>query len=296
MTDQKRCVQCQRAIDEISIICPFCNWDQARPAPPPEVRAAPSAAAALYKPPEELRLRKVLLVAAGIVAMLVGSFAIGMVINSDGAPKKAPDSLEQQAAQYNAEIQKPRRADTPLVAAGQGGIEQQPITSAPVLAPEGSLPDEYQRTDATAVSAAEYAQMAKRVQAEKKEKAAGLIDPLSISGPAYTQPRMPPRPRSASTPDPGSSSSERTVARVRRTRPIPEYQPVPRIQGHGSARLTLLVGADGRVRDVNIERALPGGNTPALIGAVQRWRFKPATENGRPVAAPYSVEISFDRE
>ena len=34
----------------------------------------------------------------------------------------------------------------------------------------------------------------------------------------------------------------------------------------------------------------------ALLGAIQSWRFKPATENGEPVAAPYSVEISFDRE
>ena len=78
-----------------------------------------------------------------------------------------------------------------------------------------------------------------------------------------------------------------------RTRPIPKYQPIPHVGGHGTARFTLMIGSDGRVKDVNIERTLTGGNTAALISSIQSWRFKPATENGRPVSAPYSVEISF---
>lgn len=304
MTDRNRCVKCQRAIDAISSICPFCNWNQSKPAPPPDVLAALSPAAASYTPQEEFRLKKLILIAVGVVVMLIGSFAIGMVINRDGAPDKAPESLEQQAAEHNAENQKPRRADTPLVPAGQGGIEQQPITSAPVLEPRGNLPNEYQRTDATAVSAAEYAQMANRARAEKKEKMTTLVDPRSLSGPAYAQgARVPMQPRSASAPGADGQSgaatpqyAERATRRSVRTRPVPEYQPIPRVHGQGKARLTLIVGADGRVRDVSIERTLPGGNTAALIAAVQRWRFKPATENGEPVAAPYSVELSFGRE
>jgi TonB family protein len=69
---------------------------------------------------------------------------------------------------------------------------------------------------------------------------------------------------------------------------------LPRLRASGTARLDLVIGPDGRVQDINVRRAIRG-NTPALIAAVQRWRFKPATENGRPVTAPYSVEISFDR-
>ena len=34
--------------------------------------------------------------------------------------------------------------------------------------------------------------------------------------------------------------------------------------------------------------------TGKLIAVVQSWRFKPATVNGEPVAAPYSVELSFN--
>jgi hypothetical protein len=91
--------------------------------------------------------------------------------------------------------------------------------------------------------------------------------------------------------DPGSPRVVRDASV--RTRPIPQYQPIPRVGGHGTARFTLMIGSDGRVKDVNIERTLTGGNTAALIGSIQSWRFKPATENGRAVSAPYSVEISF---
>lgn len=311
MIERKRCAKCERAIDAISTICPFCNWDQSLGAPPPEVLNAPSRAAALYKPPEEFRLKRILLIGAGIVVMLIGAFGIGMVINSDGAPDKAPESLEEQAAEHNKDNLKPRRADTPLVPAGQGGIDQTPITSAPSVAPAGgAMPNEYARTDATAVSAVEYAQMAKLAQAEKKKPAA-IVDPRTLSGPAYAQgpPARVPAPRRpaptatapGATPPPQYSSAPAptTPARARRavrTKPIPEYRPLPTVRGAGKARLTLIVGTDGRVRDVNVERALPGGNTAALISAVQQWRFKPATEDGEPVAAPYTVEIQFGRE
>ena len=140
--------------------------------------------------------------------------------------------------------------------------------------------------------------MAKRAQAERKTNTiAQLVDPRSISGPAYAQgarassPAVPSAPSAAPGWKPGPRSQ-----RVTRTRPIAEYQPVPPLRGRGTARFTLIVGADGRVKSVNVERMLRGANNHALIRAVKSWRFKPATENGEPVASPYSVEISFDRE
>ena len=59
-----------------------------------------------------------------------------------------------------------------------------------------------------------------------------------------------------------------------------------------TARLSLTVGADGRVKDIAIANSIPG-QTPKLIAAVQSWRFRPATQNGVPVEAPFSVDISF---
>jgi TonB family protein len=290
--------------------CPFCNWDQAMVPPPPEEAPAVSPQVANYKPPEEFNLRKMIAITAGIIAMLVGAFLIGMVINSDGAPERAPESLVEQAQEHNVENLKPKRADTPLVPAGQGGIEQAPVvTSVPAAAAPGQAPNDYARTDATAVSADEYAQIAKRAEAEKKKKMTTLVDPRTLTGPAYAQGQREPvrrtaslarRPLSSTLPGgtsaaPGQAVDAPRVARDAsvRTRPVPQYQPIPRISGNGTARLTLMIGSDGRVKDVNIERTIPGGNTAQLIGAVQAWRFKPATENGEPISAPYTVEISF---
>jgi RNA polymerase subunit RPABC4/transcription elongation factor Spt4 len=310
MSERKPCIRCQRAIDRWAGICPFCNWNQAEPLP--AAGAIPRVSAVQYKPPEEMDVKKMIAIGAGALISLVLAFLIGMVINRDGAPKRAPESLEEQAAEHNVENLKPKRADTPLVPAGEGGIDNEPITSAPVPAAPGQPLDEYQRTDATAVSADEYAQMAKRAQAEKKKKMAVLVDPRSINGVAYAGGSpAPPRPRPAlpaAQPgtQPGAQSQQsadtrppvmaRRAERTVRTRPVPQYQPVPRVGGVGKARFTLMVGTDGRVKDVNVEHLLPGGNNAALLGAIQTWRFKPATENGEPVAAPYSVEISFNRE
>ncbi len=304
--NRKPCIRCGRAIDGWAGTCPFCNWSQTVAPPAPGAPARVSAVQ--YKPPEEMNVRRLIGIAGGAVLSLILAFLIGMVINSDGAPKRVPESIEEQAAEHNAQNLKPKRADTPLIPAGQGGIENEPITSAPVVAAPGQVPDEYQRTDATAVSADEYAQMAKRAQAEKK-KLAVMVDPRSISGSAYNQGRPvvpePQRPRSALPPSQTSASSRsddapapvvRQARRTVRTRPVPQYQPIPPLSGSGKARFTLVIGTDGRVKDVNVEQMLRGGSNAALLGAIQTWRFKPATENGEPVAAPYSVEISLDRE
>lgn len=293
MTERKHCARCERAIDAWSSICPFCNWDQNQPAPPPD-EVGPTQART-YVAPKEHNVRRMLTVAGGIVIMLVGAFLIGMLINRDGAPKRAPESLEQQAAEHNAAVQKPMRADTPLVEAGQGGLEQ-PITSAPVVAAPGSTPSDYDRTDATAVGSDEYARIAKLAEAEKKKKAAAaVVDPLSLTGPAYAQGRTPASPR-AGTPAPAATPARPAPRASASTRPVPQYQPLPGIRAEGKARFTLIVGSDGRVREVNIDQALRNGNTAAVVRAMRSWRFKPATVNGEPVTAPYSVELSFKRD
>lgn len=298
MSERKPCIRCNRPIDAWARICPFCNWDQNKTSLPEEVAAPP---AVVYEPPSlEAKLKKKAIWAAGGVLLLIVAFGIGMIINRDGAPKVAPATLEEQAAQQNAPAVPPiKRADTPLVPMNEPGGIEQPITSAPTAAPYGSaMPDAYQRTDATAVSSVEYAQMAKRAKAER-DRMAAFVDPRSITGAAYAQ-GVPARPAPRRRADqvaqaqyPPRVPVQRTM--VVRTRPIPESQYVPPIASSGSAKLSLVIGENGRVREINIERPLDGGRTAALVRAVQSWRFKPATENGHPVAAPYSVEISFGR-
>lgn len=307
MTERKACVRCSRAIDAWSKICPFCNWDQSQPVP--AVEPPKPVAVANYRPPEEFDLKKKAIFAGIGLLALIAAFGVGMVINSDGTPENAPLTVEEQQQQDAAEKAAGpiRRADTSLVPTNEAGGIEQPVTSAPVAAQPGMPANDYQRTDATAVSSTEYAEIAKRARAEK-ERMASLVDPRSLTGAAYAQgqrpaPRRPVQMAQRTAPVPGTqplpgadSAQQRPVVRRgngARTRPVPEYQPLPRISAHGTARLSLMIGTDGRVRSVNVERAVPG--TPQLISAVRNWRFKPATENGKPVAAPYTVEISFDR-
>jgi TonB family protein len=297
MSDQHPCIRCARAIDAWAKICPYCNWDQS--AAPPAYEPAKPAAVTDYRPPSEYDLKKKAIIAGAGVLMLIAAFLVGMVINKDDAPKVAPKTVEEQLAeeqQQARQASRVRRADTPLVPMdGPAGIEQ-PITSAPINAAPGAAPNDYQRSDATAVSATEYAELAKRAQAEKKRMAAA-VDPRSLTGPAYAQAPRPPRrtlaqsaPATASAPFGEAPHAQRAITMS--TRPIPQYQPLPRISASGTARLSLTVGADGRVKQVDIERPLQR-NTAQLISAVQSWRFKPATVNGNPVSAPYSVEITF---
>lgn len=278
MSEPRKCVRCERAIDGWAKLCPYCNWDQSRPAPVHETIPAPVAA---YKPPAETTLRQKAIYAGAGVLLLIVAFGVGMLINSDGAPKNVPESvIDSEAA-----VSVPKRADTPLVPTNERGGFEAPITSAPVNDPaEGVAANEWDRSDATAVSSVEYAQLARRAQAEKKP-ATALVDPRTITGSAYGNEPAPPR-RSSPVAATGRVASSMS------TRPVPQYQPVPRLAARGSARLDLMIGPDGRVKDINVRRSI-SGNSAALIGAVQQWRFKPATANGRPVAAPYSVEISF---
>jgi len=320
MSERKPCIRCERPIDGWARLCPYCNWNQSQPAPPPD--AAPRLIETNYVPEDDIKeqlKRKGLFAGAGVL-VLIAAFLIGMIINSDGAPENAPETLTEQAQHQNQKVAPVKRADTPLVPTNERGGIEQPITSAPVAAQPEGVPSGYDRSDATAVSSVEYNDLAKRAKAEK-ERMSVLVDPRSLSGAAYAQGRRPaPRPQpsqvaqqqqpvplpgmppilggEAQPPNAPHSEAPRVADAPRarrnaiRTRPVPQYQPLPRIPASGTARLTLMIGADGRVRDVNIERAL-SRNTADLVAYVQRWRFKPATEDGEPISAPYSVDISF---
>lgn len=288
MSEQKPCVRCERAIDGWARICPYCNWDQSKAAP---VREAVPVEIAAYKPPEERNIKKLALYAGGGVVLLIVAFFIGMFINRDGTPKTAPEPVSEAAAEGGAAPAPIKRADTPLIPMNEPGGIEQPITSAPASAAvAGAQNNEWDRSDATAVSSAEYAQLARRAQAERKKPNA-LVDPRSLTGAAYARGGAPPRPRRTASQMAASAPPSQQSPMIA-TRPVPQYQPVPRMAASGSARLELTIGPDGRVHAINVRR-MPNGNTAALIGAVQQWRFKPATANGRPVSAPFTVEISF---
>jgi len=61
------------------------------------------------------------------------------------------------------------------------------------------------------------------------------------------------------------------------------------------AVVTVLVGEDGLPKNVHVRRGLGFGLDEKAAAAVQRYRFFPATEKGKPIAASRDVLVSFSK-
>src|SRR5271165_4543566 len=76
--------------------------------------------------------------------------------------------------------------------------------------------------------------------------------------------------------------------------PDPEYSEEARkAKYQGTVVLWLIVGPDGKPRDIRVSRPLGMGLDQKAIEAVNRWRFEPAMKDGRPVAVQITVEVNF---
>jgi TonB family protein len=72
----------------------------------------------------------------------------------------------------------------------------------------------------------------------------------------------------------------------------PEYSTEARQAKHpGTVMLSLVVGEDGRPRNLHVQRSLGMGLDQKAIEAVKQWRFEPAMKDGHPVAVLVSVEV-----
>ena len=76
--------------------------------------------------------------------------------------------------------------------------------------------------------------------------------------------------------------------------PEPDFSDEARkAKQQGVVQLLLVVGKDGRTHDIHVAQSLGMGLDENAIEAVGRWRFKPATLNGQPVATRILVEVEF---
>jgi len=103
--------------------------------------------------------------------------------------------------------------------------------------------------------------------------------------------------------DKTSGPSQETVYKVGKdgvTAPRATYSPAPefseqarqaKYQGVVTLRATVL--ANGRVANVRVQSAAGMGLDEKAMEAVRRWRFKPATKDGKPVAVEVAVQASF---
>src|SRR5438045_3101987 len=76
--------------------------------------------------------------------------------------------------------------------------------------------------------------------------------------------------------------------------PDPEYSEEARKAKYtGTCVLWLIVGPDGKPRDIKVSRNLGMGLDEKAIQAVKTWKFEPAMKDGKPVAVEISVEVEF---
>jgi protein TonB len=76
--------------------------------------------------------------------------------------------------------------------------------------------------------------------------------------------------------------------------PDPEYSEEARkAKWQGTVVLWVIVGPDGRPRDIKIQRSLGMGLDEKAIEAVRQWKFDPAKKDGQPVAVQINVEVNF---
>jgi periplasmic protein TonB len=64
-------------------------------------------------------------------------------------------------------------------------------------------------------------------------------------------------------------------------------------KAQGIVLLLVVVGKDGHAYDIRVGQSLGMGLDEKAIEAVNRWRFRPATLNGQPVATQIAVQVDF---
>jgi periplasmic protein TonB len=76
--------------------------------------------------------------------------------------------------------------------------------------------------------------------------------------------------------------------------PDPEYSEEARkAKYQGTVVLWMIVGPDGKARDIRVTRSVGLGLDEKAIEAVRTWKFDPARKDGQAVAVQINVEVSF---
>ena len=76
--------------------------------------------------------------------------------------------------------------------------------------------------------------------------------------------------------------------------PDPEYSEEARkAKYQGVCVLYVVIGPDGKPRDIRVARTLGLGLDEKAIEAVKTWRFEPAMKDGKPVAVAVNIEVNF---
>lgn len=83
-------------------------------------------------------------------------------------------------------------------------------------------------------------------------------------------------------------------APVKINSPSPAYTEIARkARIQGIVIVQAIIDKQGNVTNVKVLKGLPMGLDQAAADAVRKWKFKPATLNGKPVAVYYNLTVNF---
>lgn len=76
--------------------------------------------------------------------------------------------------------------------------------------------------------------------------------------------------------------------------PEPHYTEIARkARIQGVVIVQAIIDKEGNVTNVKVLKGLPMGLDQAAVDAIKKWKFKPATLNGKPVAVYYNLTVNF---
>lgn len=306
MEGRTNCVRCGRDIDGLARLCPFCNWEQSETPPPAPVQetlapaAPPSPAVAVVEKVRERVSGRTLAIVA-IAALLLATFAVGGLVLSFSS--RHDRLLERAEAQTKGDAAGPAQngnafEDLTLdpVADPTATIGRS-VTSTPIADPDHRFDTAYDRRDATALPSEEYSELLQTAPREM-QRTYEPVDPRSVPGNVHQPQPGVGRPAPAPVRRPSDETQATEQKGGRRTNPVPIKQPLPDFsdaENSGTVSFNLTIGADGRVKGVDVLKTMPGMTTK-MISALHRWRFKPATADGEPVEGTFRVDISFNAD
>jgi protein TonB len=103
-----------------------------------------------------------------------------------------------------------------------------------------------------------------------------------------------PEPTSASPPPTAATPTFAEPIAIRRTEPTYPAKALKKGE-RGTVLLKVLVNEQGSIVRVLVEEGIPGSELEAAaINAVLRWKYQPATENGKPVKAWAKARFVFE--
>jgi len=81
---------------------------------------------------------------------------------------------------------------------------------------------------------------------------------------------------------------------VKVTAPQPQYTEIARkARIQGVVIVQAIIDKQGNVTNVKVLKGLPMGLSEQSVEAIKKWKFKPATLNGKPVDVYYNLTVNF---